>query len=55
MFFTIVTCVKEAWTHVTPKVCKNIRARVMRNLKWVATNGGKNYYDESMTKAEFGM
>ena len=33
----IVTCVKEAWTHVTPKVCKNIRARVMRNLKWVAT------------------
>ena len=51
----IVTCVKEAWTHVTPKVCKNIRARVMRNLKWVATNGGKNYYDESMTKAEFGL
>ena len=50
----IVTCVKEARTHVTPKVCKNIRARVMRNLKWVAANGGKNYYDESMTKAEFG-
>ena len=46
---------KEAWTHVTPKVCKNIRARVMRNLKWVAANDGKNYYDESITKAEFGL
>ena len=51
----IATCVKKAWTLVTPKVCKNIRARVMRNLKWVAENGGKNYYDESMTKAEFGL
>ena len=46
---------KKAWTHVTPKVYKDIRARVMRNLKSVAANGGKNYHDESMTKAEFGL
>ena len=36
-----VTCVKESWTHLTPEVCKSIRARVVRNFKWVATNGGK--------------
>jgi len=33
----IATCVKKAWTHVTPKVSKNTRASVMHNLKQVAT------------------
>ena len=40
---------------MTPKVCKNIRDRVMRNLTWVAAKDGKSYYYESMTKAEFGL
>ena len=45
---------KKAWKSLTPAVCKNIRARVVRNMHMVIIKEGGNYYDESMTKAEFG-
>ena len=41
--------VKKAWKQVTPTVCKNIRARVLRNMAIVKVDG-RNFYDESMTK-----
>ena len=44
--------VKQAWRTVTPKVCKAVRARVMRNMKKVVQLKGGNWYDESCTKKE---
>jgi hypothetical protein len=46
--------VKKAWKQVTSAVCKKIRARVMRNLA-IAKVDGRNFYDESMTKAMLGL
>ena len=40
---------------MTPQVCARICKRVLRNCSWVALNGGKNYYDESMTKRDLGL
>jgi hypothetical protein len=39
---------------VTTAVCKNIRARVLRNMAIVKVNG-RNFYDESMKKTMFGL
>ena len=46
---------KEAWKALTPEVCKNIRARVVRNMRMVRIKKGGNYYDESMTRVELGV
>ena len=46
--------VKKAWKQVTPAVCKNIRARVLRNMAIVKVDG-RNFYDESMTKTMLGL
>ena len=46
--------VKKAWKQVTPAVCKNIRACVLRNIAIVKVDG-RNFYDESMTKTMLGL
>jgi hypothetical protein len=46
--------VKKAWKLVTLAVCKNIRARVLRNMAIVKVDG-RNFYDESMTKPMLGL
>jgi hypothetical protein len=46
--------VKKAWKQVTPAVCKNIRARVLRNMAIVKVDG-RNFYDEPMTKTMLGQ
>jgi hypothetical protein len=40
--------VKKSWKQVTPAVCKNIRARVLRNIAIVKVDG-RNFYDESIS------
>jgi hypothetical protein len=44
--------VGQAWSQVTPKVCKAVRARVLRNMKKVVELEGGNWYDESCTKKD---
>jgi hypothetical protein len=46
--------VKKARKQVTPAVCKNIRARVLRNMAIVKVDG-RNFYGESMTKTVLGL